>query len=421
MTTPLIDDFMDRYVSLYWKKLAKLTAILCRECLGEKIQATITSREKDYDKLREKVERRNAQREGGYKKLEEIDKDIVDRAGVRIVLFFPNQRFEVAKLLKERFVLDGEIIKHPSSDDRSNDGGVARRMAARTELPDRDYSELGFQNERAQASTDEEDFNPHFEDYEAWHARIHLTVEQAKIMGRDWKQWHMVEIQIVSALNHAWAQVTHDITYKKLFRDEEASAEEKKILRAVRAMIGAGDIMFDQLHQKYLARTTKEFENWFELGSFLLRRGVNPGMTDDEGNQHLRYLHDFLRAVGKNTPETLNPILKRLEFEKHQDSGTAPINPPGITNATETDRVYDQILRHENSSTTPSIVLSDAGFEQSQSQAASQSKGTGWQEILKQYHPFQPSESCWGVFCIMAEILSKLKVDDREVLKPQIR
>ena len=59
-------------------------------------------------------------------------------------------------------------------------------------------------------------YRPRFAGYEAKHARVRLKKEQAERPWKleDWKEYHVVEIQVVSVLGHAWAEVEHEIIYK---------------------------------------------------------------------------------------------------------------------------------------------------------------------------------------------------------------
>src|SRR2546429_565876 len=90
-----------------------------------------------------------------------------------------------------------------------------------------------------------------FPGYVARHYCVRLRPEH---VGKDDDRSYVVEIQVVSVLVHAWAEVEHDILYKKKFR--KASVHEKRILDCLNGLLRTGEGLLEQLHEVYLARVT---------------------------------------------------------------------------------------------------------------------------------------------------------------------
>lgn len=91
----LIEKFLRQYsreVDLY-RQASRLAEERCEALLEENgIRAIVTSRAKRMDRCAEKAKARNKRRKKKYKTVRGIFKDIVDLAGVRIALYFPETR-----------------------------------------------------------------------------------------------------------------------------------------------------------------------------------------------------------------------------------------------------------------------------------------------------------------------------------------
>jgi hypothetical protein len=116
----IIDDFLSHYVweIEFYKRLANAGAERCQKILDERnIQAIVTSRAKRPDRLREKLEKRDAKR--SYSSLDDIYTDIPDLAGVRIAFYFPKERATVDRLLRDSFDVSQVKIFPEDSDNSS--------------------------------------------------------------------------------------------------------------------------------------------------------------------------------------------------------------------------------------------------------------------------------------------------------------
>lgn len=92
------------------------------------IQASITSRVKEEESLKRKILQRNRRKR--YKHAGDIREDIVDFAGVRIALYFPNHVQKTEELMREIFLVRG-TVHHGDQDDYSEWDETDRPYIAR--------------------------------------------------------------------------------------------------------------------------------------------------------------------------------------------------------------------------------------------------------------------------------------------------
>ncbi|KAL4878005.1 hypothetical protein BJY04DRAFT_196883 [Aspergillus karnatakaensis] len=78
-----------------------------------------------------------------------------------------------------------------------------------------------------------------------------------------------VEIQIMSVLRSSWAQIQHDYTYKKLNAD--ISPAELRTLDAFGRNVILSEQLLNQLSELRHNQQIQEFENIYDLGSFLAK------------------------------------------------------------------------------------------------------------------------------------------------------
>lgn len=161
----ILKDYDEKY-SLYESFTKKLHDLI-EELLEENDVSvhSVTCRVKDRDKLKEKVRKS----EGKYEKLE----DITDIAGLRIVTYFADDVDVIADIIKKEFVID-------------QDNSIDRREIMQSD-------KFGYLSLHYVASLNEE--------------RKKLT-EYRSLRGSK------CEIQIRSILQHAWAEIEHDLGYK---------------------------------------------------------------------------------------------------------------------------------------------------------------------------------------------------------------
>lgn len=258
------------------------------------VRAMVTSRAKNPKRLDVKVRQRNGEREVKYKNVEEIYSDIVDLAGVRVALYFPGEREEVDKIIKEMFQLF-EVPKIFTGTSQPND-------------------------------------KKRFSGYWATHYRLHLrddSLTEQSLRFADAR----VEVQVASVLMHAWSEVEHDLVYKPM--QGSLSEDELAILDELNGMVLTGEIALERLQRAAKARVSAEdarFENHYDLASFLLEREKLRIKSSDEEPVvgDVETLFRLLSEVDISTPSALTPYLKGLTT----DSETRPLS----------QQIVDQIL-----------------------------------------------------------------------------
>ena len=182
---------------------------------------SITCRTKDVYKLKQKIKRKKIH----GKKYSKIN-DISDLAGVRIILYFKNDVAQVVRVVeknfethrKENFDKTNSIIKTPR----------------------------------------------HF-GYTAIH-RI-VSLDKTRLHLPEYKRFKnfKCEIQIRSLLQHAWAEIEHDIGYKPQLREQELNRSEiKQVFSETAELLELADKNFikirklhDALLKKYEIKSAK--------------------------------------------------------------------------------------------------------------------------------------------------------------------
>ncbi|KAF2255887.1 hypothetical protein BU26DRAFT_512837 [Trematosphaeria pertusa] len=232
----VINDFVDDYhrnKKGYYKRLAKRVQVICRNNTRD-IQALITYRAKKKKSLRKKLENMNEKRlrEGlpPFQTRQEIEEQLVDLAGVRIALYFPQEKQRVQEEIGNWFP---SVVwkKKPGYSKKTGEEGQYR--SGQGPLEDSDSC-----NADASTGTNENgSYNRVFAGYVADHFHVKISKIQSERPKKleEWMEHHVVEIQVVSVLLHAWAEVEHDIEYKQI--RAKAGNEEKVILDALNGSI----------------------------------------------------------------------------------------------------------------------------------------------------------------------------------------
>jgi ppGpp synthetase/RelA/SpoT-type nucleotidyltranferase len=110
----LVEDFVSRYKKEYdfYDQAARLVSqLLERNLQSAGIRAMVTFRAKSPSRLEAKVRQRSAEK--NYQSLDDIYKDIVDLAGVRVALYSPGERDQIGKTIRQLFSLGEEPKEFP--------------------------------------------------------------------------------------------------------------------------------------------------------------------------------------------------------------------------------------------------------------------------------------------------------------------
>ncbi len=323
----VVSEFLDRYRREwdYYDQVARLCAEQCESGLEELgIQAMITFRAKRPNRLEKKLRQRCP--EEGYTSIEELATSIRDLAGVRIALYFPGDRREVDRFIREHF-------------------------------------------DEAQATTYAEgrkslDYITRSKGYSATHYRIRL--KKAFLSP---PQSHycdsLIEIQVASVLMHAWAEVEHDLAYKPVMG--EPSEAELDILHELNCLVHAGEIALERL-QKAVADKAKSlkrpFAHHFELAAYLytrLRRLREElpqypimGRTDQ--------LFELLRRAGLNRPEAIEHFVLAFDLDTENRPIVEQLIDQVLSDRPDLESLYNDLVCRESCLCTQADASEEGAF-----------------------------------------------------------
>ncbi|SCP97064.1 tetratricopeptide repeat protein [Anaerobium acetethylicum] len=295
----IIEKFLDYYTKKadFYRESAKICAQICETNMEQMgIRGIVTSRAKKVERLRDKLEKRSKKK--NYCSLEDITEDIIDLAGVRIALYFPGDLKKVQNLIESTFqIIECKVF--PEFSKYKEDQG--------------------------------KEYKKRFSGYWATHYRVYL--KESDLSGDLMKYSNtIIEIQIASALMHAWAEVEHDLVYKPF--SGELSYEEYQILDELNGLILAGEIALERLQKAVKNRVSQagqEFNNHYELAMFLYNRlgsaSDNPNSEAILGRVDL--LYNCLKYTRYNKPENLMEILSDID--------------PDIQNSTIVDQLIEKM------------------------------------------------------------------------------
>jgi ppGpp synthetase/RelA/SpoT-type nucleotidyltranferase len=273
----ITEQFLNRYAKEhnFYLEAARHCAEICEAGIEQNgIKAIVTHRAKRPGRLRDKLLARN--KKNPYQSLEDIYRDIVDLAGVRIALYFPGDREEVRKLITNTF--DVVSIK---------------------EFP----------------STSKPTYRKRFSGYWATHYRVRLKEDTLPDHHKHYAK-ALIEIQVASVLMHAWSEVEHDLVYKSFAGP--LSAAEYAILDELNGLMLAGEISLEQLQRAVkdrIASSKRRFSNHYELSSYLyfFLKDKHPTLTDEPVMGRADILLRFLQLSGMDTPESIEGYLYQIE------------------------------------------------------------------------------------------------------------
>jgi len=297
----LINTFISRYRKEldYYEKSAKMVADLIEANLRSVgVRAIVTSRAKNPSRLEDKT--RNRAKKIEYQSIDDIYKDIVDLAGVRVALYFPGEMEKVGKIIETLFTLD-EPSKIFTGTDKN------------------DYPKAKFSG------------------YWANHYRVRIRDTNLNEHQKRYTEAR-VEVQVASVLMHAWSEVEHDLVYKPL--QGKLSDEEYAILDELNGLVLSGDIALERLQKAGELRASTSgrwYENHYDLAASLVeltRANIDVPEANESTIGRVDILYKLLRTLEINTPDNLSKYLKAL----HDDLDARPLS----------EQVIDQIISEDN-------------------------------------------------------------------------
>jgi ppGpp synthetase/RelA/SpoT-type nucleotidyltranferase len=289
----LIEDFIARYRKEYdfYDQAARLVAQSLDAALQSAgIRAIVTSRAKSPSRLEDKIRQRDKTKH--YKNIEEIYLD-------RVALYFPGERDQVEKLVRELFT----------------------PIAPRKEFP-------------GEATPT---YAKRFSGYWATHYRLRLRESTLNDAQRRYVD-AVVEVQVASVLMHAWAEVEHDLVYKPL--EGRLSDEEYAILDELNGLVIAGEIALERLQKAGEVRVAAlghTFANHYELAAYLLDKAgsILKGPASESSLGRVDLLQALLEKLDLVTPEKLERYISVLS----SDTERRPL----------AEQIVDQLLAEDES------------------------------------------------------------------------
>jgi ppGpp synthetase/RelA/SpoT-type nucleotidyltranferase len=290
----IIARFLEEYENKYdhYKDVTKSVEALLVKGLNDltdsndqPVQARVSSRAKGKESLQKKLEIRHGL-EGRYKTQEDIWNDIVDIAGVRILLYTANdeQQNSVKGMIQDLWGVDVKPRIHPDP-------------GRRKETPEKGQ------------------YIARHEGYRALHYQV-IMKKRSPVQGQyDWVNNDRVEIQVVSALAHAWSEAEHEIKYKTEAYGEPTE-EEERLLDALSGLVSSGELILEQLMKSVNGRTYGLIEHGSDFDSAVRQLGIlrDRNFRDDFSMQAVDFMFRFLKVLKPqhNYPLAVHDAL--LEF-----------------------------------------------------------------------------------------------------------
>ncbi|MEA4846158.1 MAG: RelA/SpoT domain-containing protein, partial [Clostridiaceae bacterium] len=275
----LIESFLQRYAKEYdfYNELAHQVAMICETIIQRSgIRAIVTYRAKKPDSLMGKLIKRNSVKK--YQSIEQIYRDIVDLSGVRIAIYFPEDREEIGRLIESEFNTE-RIKKFPNADQKLHQ---------------------------------EDPFKRRFSGYDAVHYRV--RIKEDKLEENNKRFAHaQVEIQIASSFMHAWAEVEHDLAYKPQIGS--LSGEESMILDELNGLVLSGEAALEKLQKAFkyrIASMEQQFNNHYELAA-LIREKAGSSLLKDYYMGRVDILLKFLQKIDMDNPRKVNIYMDALD------------------------------------------------------------------------------------------------------------
>ena len=229
----------------FWEQLTQTAHDICKEGLKDrkKLKCHILHRTKEKESLETKLKQWEEERvqagKGRYTE-SEIDEDMIDLAGIRILLPFPDDVQEVKAFLRQEFGKD--------------------KVKARFKGLDENFLAVERPDSR-------------FLGYRATHFLVtwkQPTGYNCEIKTKPEHVGKIVEVQVTTILMNGWQEAQHDLTYKEL--SGHPSDDERALLEIINGLAHSGEVALQQLHRmqkKRLQRQSEPFHNSYELTGWL--------------------------------------------------------------------------------------------------------------------------------------------------------
>lgn len=323
----IFDKFLSQYMREvdFYEKSARICADICESELERQgIRAIVTYRVKRFDRLKDKLVKRNERK--NYASIEEIYEDIVDLAGVRIAIYFPNDNVKIDRFIKSKFNVR-EIKSFP-------------QVRKETEFSDKKCKKQKYEKV--------------FSGYHATHYRINLKSHQVTGDESKYSQAN-IEIQVASVLMHAWAEVEHDMVYKPL--SGELSLDEYEILDELNGLILSGELALKRLQKAVKERVRRNgtpFSSHYELAAFIYDKisATSSAKFEDITMGRADVLFKFLKKIKLNKPECMEKYIRNVDPQCEKSSVVEQIVAMIVENDPKSYKIFLEV-KNEMASRNP--------------------------------------------------------------------
>ena len=281
----IIEKFLQEYNKQYdfYLELARIgNNKLETELAKRGIRAIVSNRAKKPDRLIEKLENRDKVKK--YKSTDEIFKDIVDLAGVRVALYFPTDRELVDEIVSDLFEIE-KTKRFPNSSHKPV-------------------------------------YKKRFSGYWATHYRVRIKKSEKQLKRY---QNTTFEIQVASVLMHAWSEVEHDLVYKPY--SGQLTDEELSILDEINGLVLTGEIALERL-QKAITKRTKEsnqISDRYELTNFIVN-SLGPNYIDKLKLGDTKILDNYFKNIYNYKPQEFKYFLNNINQSVNESISDQLIN-----------------------------------------------------------------------------------------------
>ncbi|OAL37068.1 hypothetical protein AYO20_03545 [Fonsecaea nubica] len=316
---PVINQFLEEYKRSGYLAYGKLTR-LAKTIVGDELSRRNIKHElydrgrggwdgggaKTPNSARRTILRRQAERTQRYEKVEEIEKDMHDLAGIRIALYYPNDFSKVEGMITERF----EEVK------------------AVQDWPDSEFGPHRYPSLDAEPSarTDISGRRSRFLGYFARHYRVQLKPKDDD--GQSALKDRVLEIQLMSLLMHTWSKMHHELIYKPQEGLPEVDEDDERLVDVSNGIIIAGEQLLRHIQislDRKKARGSLPFKNEEDFLSYLREQRWKAGARSSEQYLMARsgynmdgILYRSLRAYGLNTREKIDWLLEKVDRPTHE-------------------------------------------------------------------------------------------------------
>jgi len=203
-----ISEALQRYESL--RPTYEGFSGLVRQILTDKLREravrihSIEARVKSAESVERKILRMFEPKRASYA-VEDLLRWVTDLAAVRVITFFPRTVSEIDAIIRERFFV---LEKDNKSESRAASGSFG---------------------------------------YRSVHYLVELAPEHLDRSDRRWFQGLVAEIQVRTILQHAWAEIEHDIQYKSV---RAIPAAIRRRLAAVAGLLEIADREFQAIQDE---------------------------------------------------------------------------------------------------------------------------------------------------------------------------